>query len=546
MIDGLPARRAFLFLSAVGMMFPSTAPAESLADAVAIAYARNPSIERQRYALDAVNEGYVQARAQYGPTLSVQGNGTYTTGRQYGVSATTKTASAVASLNQPLYTAGRLKGQLDAAKSNVEAGRQNLRSVEQQLVQNVVSVYAAVLRDEQRLAIARENVTVLQDQLRESRERYARVGRGQGAGDVTLTDVGQADARLAQALITLADYESTLAITRSQYLQVVGQNPGTLEPLPELAGLPGSIDEAFASAETRNPDLLAAKYNEQASGAAAASARGARGPTVALSAQAIYQNRFFPFEDQPGGKQVVAGITVTQPLFASGAIQSRVREADARNGADQEAVEENRRAAIQAVSTAWNQLAASRNALTSGERQVASAQLAYAGMHREELYGLRSTIDTLNAEQELVSAQLGYVQNRYSEYLSRAQLLAAIGDLRAASVTRDLDSYDVDARFRAVRNRGRTPLEPVARLVDRIGSASPRRPVVADLRGEERPMPSDAAALPPTPSAEDMQRRLVPVTQSPLVPAASLPGGLPPAPDLPPAPPLNPATSAGR
>ena len=544
MTSGLFAFRAARYALAVGFVLHSPAYCESLADAVAIAYAHNPSIQRERYTQDAVTEGYVQARAQYGPTLTVQGNGSYVTGEQFGQNATARTASASATLSQPLYTAGRLRGQLESAKADVAAGRQRLRSIEQQLVQTVIAVYAAVIRDEQRLAIARENVVVLEDQLRESRERYSRVGRGLGAGDVTLTDVGQADARLAAAQIALAQSEAALSVSRAQYLQIVGQSPGTLEPLPALAGLPASIDAAFRSAEASNPDLLTAKFREQSSSAAAASARGERGPTVALTAQGVYQNRFFPFVDQPGSKQFVGGVTITQPLFGSGAIQSRVRAADARNGADQEAVEESRRSAIQNVTSAWSQLSSARYALISGERQVASAQLAYAGMHREELYGLRSTIDTLNAEQELVSAQLNFVQNRYTEYVSRAALLTAIGSLQATSVTRDLDVYDVDARFKAVRNRGRTPLEPVAQLVDRIGSADPRRPAVADLRDDDGRLPDDAVPLPPTPSDAEMTRRLVPVTQSRLVPASSLPGGLPPAPDLPPAPAPAPAPVA--
>jgi len=514
-------------------MFSRSVYAESLTDAVSLAYARNPTLQQQRFVQKGTDENYVQARAQYGPTLSVQITGQYSYAAQSSFVETQNVGQAIATISQPLYTSGRLRGQLLAAKADVLAGQQTLRQVEQNTIQNAIIAYAQVLRDEQRVEVARQDVAVLQDQLRENRERYIRMGHGQGAGDVTLTDVGQADSRLAGAEGQLATLEATLDTSRAQYLQIVGQNPGALEPLPDLAGMPASIDEAYAQAEANNPGLLTAKYTEQASSANAAAARGALGPTVSLTAQGVYQNESTPLTGFIGTKDVVAGVTVTQPLFSAGALRSRVRQADAQNGADQAALEAARRATVEGVAAAWSQLVAARRLLASDERQVSSAQLAFAGMHREEIYGLRSTIDTLNAEQELVSAQLTFLQNRYSEYVSRASLLAAVGGLRAESIVPDLDRYDPDTNFRKVRNKGRTPLEPLAATIDRIGSANPRRPLAADLAGGESPLPDSAELLPPTPGADITQKPLVPVTQSRLIPATELPGGLPPTGDLP-------------
>ena len=523
-------------LGGVAALVGGTAQAESLADALALAYAHNPTLIAQRYTQKTIDENYVQTRAQYGPTLSSTAFGQYSSQRADGQTASGNLGRVQATLSQPLYTSGRLRGQLLAAQAQVLGGRETLRSVEQQLIQNVIIVYASVLRDMQRVEVGRQNVAVLEEQLRENRARYSRVGRGRGAGDVTLTDVGQSDSRLAAAEIQLASLEASLAVSRGQYLQIVGRNPGTLDPLPELAGVPGSSDQAFASAERNNPNLLAAKYNEQASSAAAASIRGELGPTISLNVQGTYTNRLFPFSGQLGTKQVVAGVSVTQTIFAAGAIRSRIRQADAQDDADQARVEAARRSAIATVTEAWSDLASTRVALASGRRQVSSAQLAYAGMHREELEGLRSTIETLNAEQELVGAQLTFLQNRYEEYVASANLLAAIGDLRTDSIVRDLDTYDPAVYFRKVRNRGQTPLEPVARVIDRIGSANPRRPIAADLRGADSPVPDATPVLPPQPSRADMFGALTPVTQSRLVPASELPGGLLPAPDLSPRP----------
>ncbi|KAK1548172.1 hypothetical protein Q3G72_001758 [Acer saccharum] len=523
-------------LAALASLGAGSAHAESLSDALALAYARNPTLMAQRYTQKSIDENYVQARAQYGPTLNTTAIGQYSRTTSSGQTISGNAGQVQATLSQPLYTSGRLRGQLLAARAQVLGGRETLRSIEQQLIQNVIIVYASVLRDEQRVEVGRQNVAVLEEQLRENRARYSRVGRGRGAGDVTLTDIGQSDSRLAAAEIELASLESSLAISRGQYLQIVGRNPGTLDPLPELAAVPRSADQAFASAERNNPNLLAAKYTEQASSASAASVRGEQGPTVAVNVQGTYSNRLFPFSGQLGTKEVVAGVTVTQNIFASGATRSRVRQADAENDADQARVEAARRSAVEAVTEAWSNLASTRVALASGERQVSSAQLAYAGMHREELEGLRSTIETLNAEQELVAAQLTFLQNRFEEYVASASLLAAVGDLRAESIVDNLDTYDPATYFNKVRNRGQTPLEPIARTIDRIGSANPRRPIAVDLRGADSPVPDAVPVLPPQPAASDMFGALTPVTKSRLVPASELPGGLLPAPDLPPAP----------
>lgn len=499
---------------------PAPAGAETLADAVALAYANSPVLNEQRFRLKTLDEQYVQSRGQYGPQLSLQASGGYAYTRAAGTSIDNDSGQFAVTLSQPLYTSGRLRGELASRRAAVRAGQEQLRSTEQQTVQDVVIVYAQVKRDEARLAVGRENVAVLQEQLRENRARRR-------VGDITLTDVGQSDARLAAAEIQLAGLEAQLAVSRGQYLQVVGRNPGTLAPLPDVAGLPPSIEEAFRRAEEANPDLSVARFSERASAAAAASVRGERGPSVSVSAQGIYSNELFSFDGRSGQKRATAGFTVTQPLFAAGAISSRIRQADANNSADQVAIDQARRLALQSVTAAWSQLSAARVALVSGERQVASAQLAFAGMQREQRYGLRSTIDTLNAEQELQSAQLNFLQSRYQEYVSRTALLAATGTLRAAVLSPAVDSYDPEVNFRRVRNRGMTPFEPIAMGLDRLGSASPRRPVSANLAGEGIPVPATAPPLPPQPGPALTDAPLTPITRSRLVPASELPGGMP-------------------
>ena len=484
--------------------------AETLADAVAAAYDRNPQLVQQRYLQKARDEGYVQARAQYGPTLTAETRAEYQHERRSTLPGQhDSTQQSTLTLSQPLFSSGRLRGQLAAAKANVFGGREQLRQVEQQVIQDVIQVYAGVLRDEARVEIGRENVAMLRGQLAQNRKR-------QQVGDVTLTDVAQSDARLAAAEVQLASLEANLAVTRGQYLEVIGHNPGKLEPLPQLSLLPPSLDAAFDLAEQNNPELRLAQFNEAQSSATAAATRGELGPTVSLSAQGIYQNGILSIDGKTATRQAFAGVTVSQSLFSGGTVRSRIRQADARNRADQAGIDIAQRTALQAVTNAWVQLSSSRTAVTTGQRQVDSAQQAFAGMSCEELNGLRSTIETLNAEGELQAAQLQLLQNRYNVYVSHAALLAAVGELSAQQIADGIRVHDPEANFKLVRYAGMTPLELIAEGVDRIGSAPPRGPLSTDLSGGNVPRPENAGALAPAPDRALMNRRLTPITQSQL------------------------------
>lgn len=485
------------------------ARAETLADAVAAAYDRDPQLVQERYLQKARDESYTQARAQYGPTLQASTNAGYEYSRQFGITSKGDTAQTSVSVSQPLYTSGRVRGEVAAAKANVLGGQQTLRQVEQQTVQNVVTVYAGVLRDTVRVEIGRENVEVLAGQLEQNRKR-------QQYGDVTITDVAQSDSRLAAAQLQLAALEADLAVSRGQYLEVVGHNPGVLEPLPQLAPPPPTIDAAFEVADANNPALRTAEYTEQASSASAAAARGAQGPTISLSGQGSYDNKSLRFDGTLGHKEAIGGITISQQIFSGGSLRSRIRQADAQNRADQAGIDIARRTALQNVTAAWVQLSAARIAVVTGQRQVDSAQTAFAGMSCEELNGLRATIETLNAEQELQNAQLELVQNRYQVYVSHAALLAAMGSLDPREIASGIAVYDPEANFERVRSRGATPLEYVIAALDRIGSPGPRGRRSAELSGEAVPHPENPGALAPSPGRALLNQPLTPITQSKL------------------------------
>jgi len=303
----------------------------------------------------------------------------------------------------------------------------------------------------------------------------------------------------------------------------VGHEPGELAPLPDLPGLPESIDEAFAIADAENANLAVARHSEEASRANIAAQRGNQRPSAVLQAQVDKSGDLNAISLRDYRTGVVARVTITQNLWQGGAIRSRIRQAEAQNNAAQAIVDQERRQALQDVVSAWNQLGAARVAVVAGTRQVEAAQIAFAGMEREEAYGLRSTIEVLNAEQELAGAQLSLLGSRYTEYVARAQLLLAMGRLDARLVNSAIPAKDPDAEFKRVRWRGMLPTDPAFMLLDHVGSAKlyPKRK--PDLRGNSQPKPTGSPALPPVPDKRFTDAPLRPIQDSPLVSPDKLP-----------------------
>ena len=482
--------RAGLFAAvcSAGLMAAAGAAAETLADAIALAYQTNPTLQEQRAAQRAIDETYVQARTGLRPTLSASASAArqevefgqartdlvdtdnnpltppvlVTTDSSEGSSS-----DASLSVTQPLYTGGRVTSQISASRADVMAGREGLRAVEAGVLAGVIQAYVDVRRDQERLRISQENVAVLQRQLDEAGARFE-------VGEITRTDVAQAEARRAAAKAGLSSAQAQLAISRAAYAAIVGQNPGELAPEPSLANLlPATVDEAFDKAEANNPTLLAAAYNEQASRARNAAARAERRPTVGLRGSLGYSGQGSgddsPFQDYD--RALSASVVASVPIFTGGLTNSRVRQSAERNNADRIAIEGARRDALQDVAQAWNQLLGARANLVANEEQVRAARIAFEGVREEQQVGLRTTLDVLNAEQELRNAELSLVNTRRDEYVASALVLSAAGMLEARYLIPDVDVYDPAANFdRVKRSWGWVPWEHAVEVIDRVGA----------------------------------------------------------------------------
>jgi outer membrane protein len=480
----LTCRRAGLLamVCAAGALAALPVAAETLADAIALAYESNPTLQAQRATQRALDENYVQARSGWRPTLSLGVQDTYNQTRTPGAMGLVDTngdgivdtfasssyqeqygANAFVTLSQPIYTGGRVAAAVTAAEADILTGRENLRRVEAQVLGLVIQAYVDVRRDQEAVHIRQEDVVVLQRQLDESRARF-------DVGEITRTDVAQSQARLAAAVSNLQSALAELATSRGNYAAVVGQNPGELAPEPSLAALlPVDVDKAFDIAEQNNGQIRAAQYAEQASRARLAGARAERMPQVSVGATYGFSGPGRSIDTNAYSQDITARASVTMPLFTGGLTTSRIRQQVERNNADRIGIETARRAVLQNLTQSWNQLLANRANITSTDEQVRAAMIASEGTRQEQQVGLRTTLDVLNAEQELRAAQLSQIGARHDEYVSAAGVLGAMGRLEARNLTPLAPRYDPRTNFNKLRvSWGWVPWEEPIELLDAV------------------------------------------------------------------------------
>ncbi len=445
-------------LSAV--LSATVAQADSLRDAVAMAYAQNPTLARARAQQRATDENYVQARGALGPQVGAGLEDDYTKEPSY-LGGNVSTVDGSLSLSQTLFTSGNLSSQLNAADATVRSGQESLRSTESQVLLSVISAYTAVRRDQEALQISQDNYDILKQQLNQTQAQFE-------AGQLTRTDVAQSQARLSQSEASLAQAQAQLDTDRATYVQVVGQAPTALEAEPDLPGLPADFNAALASAEKSNPDLSSAQYAEKASHDRIGEARSAFGPQVSLQASTA---QVAPTNNLGTSiNETTASLRLTIPLYASGMNQSRLREALENDNAAQSTVDITRRQVTASVAQAWSQMLAAKSATASNEEQVKAAQVAADGIKTEQQVGLRTNIEVLNAEQDLKTAQLSLIDARRAQYVAAAQLLEVTGVLTAKTLAPDVQLYDPTQNFHKVKNKGWTPIEPVVHGLDSLAA----------------------------------------------------------------------------
>lgn len=428
----LAAALAIPALAIPALAFPAMAQPnrDTLAEAVSSAIANNPTLMAERSARGIADETLEQARAAMRPQIGFNGS-VGSQDLEFGRTVNTPAgnfplggwqdrATAGLEARQTLYAGGGLAAQRDQAMAGVDAASAELRQAEQTVILSVVEVFLDVRRAEQEVAFRQTNLESLDQQVRAASDRF-------DAGDVTRTDVAQAEARRAAARSDLAASRSRLEDARATYEQIVGRAPVQLAAPPPAPPLPATLEQAVSTSKGLNSRLVAARAREIAAEQGIDIAKAGLRPRLAIvgngGLQETYQDR--TFRDTNLG--VFAELSI--PLYQGGLLSSRTRSARLESDRARYGRMAIEREVTAEVTSAWHAVIATREAIAASEVRVASAELALEGARQELLVGTRITLDVLDQEREFLEAQLGLVDAERAAYLAAHNLLRATGQL---------------------------------------------------------------------------------------------------------------------
>lgn len=438
----------FLIVLLAAACNPMSAQCQTLNDALTVTYQNNPTLLAARSELRAVDELVAQAKSQRRPTVTITGD--ITAGWADNVCDRTlesscNPSSVTLDVIQPVFRGGSIEANIDQADNLIRAQRASLTVTEQQVLLSAITAYLDVYRDQAVLDLNRKNEKVVGAELKATRDRF-------NVGAVTQTDVVQAESRAARAMAQRVLAEGRLAVSRATYREIIAEPPESLIEPPFTAELP--IDEeATIAAAADNPAIIAAEFAEKAARDAVDSAFGALLPSFDLVGK--LEQRADLSNDTRLGDDQNASITARLkiPLYQAGAADSRVREAKHRAGQRRNEVDIQRRAAARAAESAWRALETARAQKSSFEVQARAAELALKGVRQEADLGARTVLDILDAEQELLDAQVNLVGARRDELVSSYTVLAAIGHLTASALNLDVPIYDTVKHYDDVRGK---------------------------------------------------------------------------------------------
>ena len=467
---------------AVGL-FCRPASAETLEEALTDAYLINPALNAERASLRATDEGVAVAKSGLRPFISGSASGgilnTHTNrANQSGNVVNTPTVDTPTiggggvgfsndegvtyphnygvQLTQPLFEGFQNLNAIRQAKSTVQAGREGLRQVEQNVLLQAATAYVDVVRDIAVVRLRENDVLVLSEQLKATKDRF-------DVGEVTRTDVAQAEARRAEALSTLAAAQATLKTSRAAYQQVIGHPPGTLVTPPSIRHLlPSNINDAMTLGDGENPIILAAVYNEEASVYNIQQIMGQLLPQVTLNGS--YNKSFAGNSDGDWAESAQLMGNVTVPFYQGGGVAAQVRQAKEVNFQNKKAVEDARLRVHADVISQWGILESSGPAIESAQAAVTANKIALTGVREEEKVGQRTTLDVLDAQRELLNSQIILVRALRDRIVAEYALYAAIGRMDAQTLGLPVPYYDPIEHYDIVKNKwfGLRPPTPPA------------------------------------------------------------------------------------
>lgn len=430
--------------------------AQSLADTFVAAYRNSNLLDQNRAVLRAADEDVAQAVASLRPVLNfvarMQGQAQNT-----GMVRETLTGSLNLSAEMTLIDFGRGRLAREAAEAQVMATRMALLGVEQQVLLNAARAYMDVRSAVETVALRQTTLRLTQQELNAARERFE-------LGEITRTDVSLAEARLAAARSMLSAAEGDLSVAREEYKLATGTYPGQLRQPPALPRLPASLEAAQDSARHGHPSVRQAQFEVSAAELGAERAAAARHGSVSADIRAGVTSDLL--NNNPTTRSISGGVQYARPLYQGGQISSVHRQALARRDAARAGLHQTVAQVLQGVAVQWAQLEVARARIEAGRQQVRAAQSAFEGTREEARLGARTTLDVLNAENDLMDARTALLQAEAGVQTASYGLLSAMGLLTVDHLGLGIPTYDPEAYFNAVR--GAPVTSPQGEALDRV------------------------------------------------------------------------------
>jgi outer membrane protein len=430
--------------SAAWLAGTSGGGAQTLQDAMVAAYLTNPDLAAQRAALRSTDELVPEALSGWRPTLSINGSVAHTQAEtNFGDASFSEKGSSL-TLSQELYSGGETVANTQRAERLVRAQRAQLAVTEQNVLLDAVTAYTNLLAAQAVLNFSIQNESRLKRQLQATRDRFQ-------VGEVTRTDVAQAEARLSGSTADRVLAEGGVATARAEYRRVIHQEPAKLVVPPPLKQLPASEAEAHRLAEVDNPNIAVAQFNLAAARADVDVAMSTLYPRLSIQGELNYTDE--PNASLDWERAASIGANLKIPLYQGGGEYARVRQTKQTVRQREDDLDSAFRSVRNEVTSAWQTLETATSRIDSVGAQVHANEIAVEGARQEALVGQRTTLDVLDQESDLFQSQVSLVQARRDQVIASYRVKAAVGELTVTGIGLPVQPYNPEAYYADVRNR---------------------------------------------------------------------------------------------
>lgn len=443
-------KKQFFLALLISVSAAMSANADTLKSALAKAYNYNPALKAARAQAQAVDENVALAKSGFRPTLTVEGG--------YSDSKTNTNApikpidgynrALTANITQSVFSGFKTINSVSSAKSYRKASYATLMATEQNVLLEAAVAYLDVLRDEAIVKLQKNNEKLLKKELDETRERF-------NVGEVTTTDVSQAEASYASAQSQRISAEGNLEASKAVYKQIIGEEPKNIvDPKEIVKTFPLSLDSALKYAKEHSYSLEAARYNLKAKKHDVSVNKGDLLPSVNAYAQVgRIKSQNWTYDKNPTNDAVELGVNFSMPLYNAGVSRAKIRQSKHYRWQAQEELLNTQDALYSDITSYWEYLSANKAKIKSVKAQIKAYQVALNGVREEEALGSRTVLDVLNQYQYLLNSEVEEVTTQHDYYVSGLSLLQAMGKLTAKDLKLNVALYDANAKYEETKGK---------------------------------------------------------------------------------------------